>query len=392
MGPFDDIQSVFADILGDPAQQQQEELVQNVGLFRNGLAGALGSALTRSGREIRGKLHSTGLADVRTQDQRFRAEVNAINPSDPDAESKYMEAAKKYAPGKVPQLAAALRRRQLQEEERGFRRAAEERAESAEQRAVNADQRASDMHTRQMRQAELRNELTGLQVEDMRQNSESQQQAREYLKNSAYAQRQSAQYQDAIDGLPPQALFAEMTKAMGFDSTVGRSLTAALNSLLDEDDPLREFIPDLSVEQKFQIVNAERAEQKPNWQVVTDRTGTLLIDTNNINNRVRLTASAPTIEPARAPTQNAINGMIEQFEGADQDKMVRDAFGVDNLDPETMSTIFTTVQQDIQAAGGAGTVSQVQAEILRRSIEASAVTEEEVDELASTLFPATSGM
>ncbi len=367
MSGFNDILSVFSDILPDPRAQQQEELGQNVGLFGAGLAGALGTAVTRHGRETRGQLTRAGV-DMRTDDQKFRTAVNAIDPNAEDAEALYIEAARTYAPSKVPQLMEKIRQRRIQDEEAQFRR-------NAEQRQQDANARAEDLHASAKRMQELSNDLNSMQIEQIKDSQEAQAKAREFLKGSRYASRQGQDYLASIDALPPADLGRAVTTAMEHDEALSTNLDRALESVLGSDDALSEIVPQLGIDQKLQILAAERGAQRPDWQVHPSHNGSYLIDMNNVSNRIQFDSRIPETDKSERPTQDVVNGVWNYFADKGMEKSIERAFGIDKLDGEDFARIYQQHREVLIGAGRAGTVEEVTA-----SIEsAAALSEAEMD-------------
>lgn len=377
-----DITSLFADILPDPAQQQQERLATNLGLFNNGLPGALASATTRFQRESRGQLQKAGTAvnpefDVRTPEQKYRAAINSISPEDPDAEAKYIEATRQFMPSKLPQLTAAIRQRRIEDERL-------ERERTAEGRAVNADERADEWHDARIAQMDRNNELTDLKIGEFRTNQDQQAAAREYLKNSSYASRKDAQYLEAVDTLPVQALYAEVQAAMSQDQAVSDRLTNALNAILPEDSELRGVIDDFSIAEKRMILAQEDGRNRPDWRVVTDRTGSYAVNIaagESIDEtKIRISKVEEPVRPPESerPTETAIEGARALIQDNNMEDEVAEAFGYDKLNAVAMAEVYQRVRDDLAAAQQPHTMRDVINVIMRTAAQ----TEQEAEQSA----------
>ena len=107
MGYFD-IQSVFPE-LKTPQQELEERTRTNTLQAASGQAGLVGSLTARMQQQMAPRLaQATGNRGMLTPQQNMVRETQSIDARDPNAGALLLEAAKKYAPERVPAVMAAM--------------------------------------------------------------------------------------------------------------------------------------------------------------------------------------------------------------------------------------------------------------------------------------------
>lgn len=327
-----DIHGAFAHILETPEQKREKQMAQNLGMFQSGWAGTLAESRTNFQNNMRSSLQKAGSAinpdfDIRTNDDKFRAAINAIDGSSEDAEAQYIEAAKKFKPSKLPALMDSIRTRRREDEADG-------RANAAEGRAAAAGTRAEEVHNNLVagwetaeRQRAIQLELSEMQLDSATSAVDRVETQKNYLlttvvgKGEGYAQR--------LEGMSPQEVATEFARVEAIEGQVAKGLRTQIKAVLGDDHDVIKLLKDMPASQ-LQSIQASIASGfiKPDTQiigdrengyqmVITDPTNPTQTDTVDILGGTGPKIAPRSVQPLTGATREAVDNAVGKIDMAE---------------------------------------------------------------------------
>lgn len=318
-----DVAGVFANILQSPEQQQAAALQKNMGMFGAGLAGSLANSITNLEVGGRAGLNKALQAvnpslDIRTNQQKLTEAINSINPEDPDAEAKYLEATRQYAPERLGEVQGQLRQLGMENAAEARRESQEARQVAQESREVTRAEQLTESHNAQMQREALRTSIANMDFNDAVQAREGLQAQKEYILSTTYGARMASE----LEAMTPDQVRARFDEVQNIEGEAAKALRGTVKSLLGDDSEIVKHLDGLGQQQLRGMVDAITAgEINPKTQVIGNaEKGINMVIANPRD------PSAPTIvplvagvpDPERPSNPRGLNGrVLEIFEGSD---------------------------------------------------------------------------
>ena len=257
MAQLFDVAGVFANILQSPEQQRAAALQKNMGMFGAGLGGSLANSITNLELGGRAGLNKALQAvnpslDIRTNQQKLTEAINSINPEDPDAEAKYLEATRQYAPERLGEVQGQLRQLGMENAAESRREAEEERRESQEARQVTRAAQLTEAHNSQMQREALRSSIANMDFNDAIQAREGVQAQKEYILSSTYGAGMASE----LEAMTPEQVRARFDRIQEIEGGHAESLRGAVKDMLGEDSEIVEHLDALGQQQLMSIMGS----------------------------------------------------------------------------------------------------------------------------------------
>jgi hypothetical protein len=257
-----DVPGVFAPLLQSAEEQQQNAVQKQLGLFGAGLSGSLANSIANlevGGRASLNKLLKSvdPSMDIRTNQQRLTESINSINPEDPDAESKYLEAVQQFAPERMGEIQDRMRTRRLED-------AAEQRRVNEEQRSQDTAGRLAEAHEADMRTRALSESVANLDFNDAVAAREGIQAQREYILSTKYG----AGMEQELAAMTPEQIKQRFDKVVEVEGSKADGFRRAVRAVLPE-GPVLEHL-DLLGQQQLEgiLAGVVNKEITPDTRVV----------------------------------------------------------------------------------------------------------------------------
>ena len=262
-----DVPGVFAPLLQSAEEQQQNAVQKQLGLFGAGLSGSLANSIANlevGGRASLNKLLKSvdPSMDIRTNQQRLTESINSINPEDPDAESKYLEAVQQFAPERMGEIQERMRTRRLED-------AAEQRRVNEEQRKQDTAGRLAEAHDADMRTRALGEAVANLDFSDAVAAREGIQAQKEYILSTKYGEGMEQE----LAAMTPEQIKQRFDKVVEVEGAKADSFRKAVKAVLPEGQVLEHL--DLLGQQQLEgiLAGVLNKEITPDTQVITGANG-----------------------------------------------------------------------------------------------------------------------